>query len=140
MVLLNLPASMQAQGPEKIRFKKDLQYIYFFQKAAQSDTIIKNKTDVFYLLVPDSLKAHLIIASENACISKLTNDSLVLCKYLPGLRYEQYYLLSDEEQVWKYRSGINGAAVVPREKILIQFLDKRTNKVIFENSFVAIPN
>jgi hypothetical protein len=137
--LLCVFAGMRAQEPEKIRFKKDLHYIYFFQKGAKTDLILSDKSDVFYLLVPDSLKPHVLIATENAELILQKNDSLVICKYLPGLRYEHYYQIIDEQKtdVYRFKVGVNGAAVAPREKILIQFFDKRTGKLIFENWFIA---
>jgi hypothetical protein len=138
-LLLFVFAGMQAQAPKKIKFKKDLHYIYFFQKGAKADVIVPGKSDEFYLLVPDSVKPHILIASENAELILQKNDSLVICKYLPGLRYEHYYQIVEEfvPESYRFKVGVNGAAVAPREKILIQFFDKRSGKLMFENWFIA---
>ena len=104
-IFLLFCAVLSAQDPEKIRFKKESQFIY----------------------------------SENAALILQKNDSLVLCKLLPGMRYEHFYR-RDEENKFRYKAGVNGASVIAPGEVLIQFTDKRNNAVLFENRFLCPKN
>ncbi len=131
--------SLCAQDTRSIRFRKTQDLIYFFQKTQSSDSLVQGKNDLFYLLVPDTLKPFVSITVENAQLILQDNDSLVLCKHLPGIRYEHYYQ-RDMEQKLTYKVGVNGAAVVGAEEVVIDFTDKRTGLVIFTNRFRYRPN
>lgn len=132
LLTAGLPAF--GQDTKRLKLKKDRNAIYFFQKGTASNQLLEGQNDVFYLLVPDSLKPNIIINAENAELVQQSNDSLVLCKVLPGIRYEHYYRL-DAERKFRYVVGVNGASVVAPPLILIQFTDKRTGIIIFENRF-----
>lgn len=134
-----LSNQLSAQEPDKFRFSKDRHPIYFFQKGTSSSVLIPGKTDLFYLLVPDSLKPYLLITSENADLVLQKNDSLVRCQLLPGIRYEHYYRRDDKRQLI-YTIGVNGASVIPHKEVLIQFIDKRTDVLIFKNTFTVREN
>jgi hypothetical protein len=138
-IFLLFCAVLSAQDPEKIRFKKESQFIYFFQKQNASSLLVPGKNDLFYLLVPDTLKPFLVISSENAALILQKNDSLVLCKLLPGMRYEHFYR-RDEENKFRYKAGVNGASVIAPGEVLIQFTDKRNNAVLFENRVLCPKN
>src|SRR4051812_35227807 len=127
------------QTPRKLRFEKDRSLIYFFQLGAPSDTITKEKTDRFVLLVPDSMKEQVRIDLDNAKIQAI-KDSLVTLMYLPGLRYEAIYArpyspLGSPVEKPVLNVQINGAAQLERKKIRVQFIDRRNNKLILENQF-----
>ena len=130
---------VSAQESRSLRLKKNRDLIYFFQKTQSSDSLVQGKNDLFYLLVPDTLKPFVSITVENAQLILQDNDSLVLCKHLPGIRYEHYYQ-RDLEQKLTYKVGVNGAAVVGAEEVVIDFTDKRTGLVIFTNRFRYRPN
>jgi hypothetical protein len=155
--LLSVVFSAQAQEPQKIRFAKDKKYIYFFQTGKKADTLKTAEDYSFYFLVPDSLKRFIVLQSENANFVITSNDSVVHCNYVPGIRYETFYsqvagdlgnnpIADNLEKGLNYkfkpktenlvlRCGANGAAVVAPKKIQIEIVDIRNDKIILQNVF-----
>jgi hypothetical protein len=138
--------SYSAWAQETIRFGKDHSLVYFFQKGQSGDTLIKHKNDLFYLLVPDSLKPHIFIFVENGRLLTTGNDSLVRFDFLKGLNYESSYFPEELEtgkpgrpaqKKWVLKSVINGTA--PGNKIVIRVLNRREDKVLMENVFYYQP-
>lgn len=133
---------LRAQTTETLHIKKDLFLIYFFQKGVKSDTVLKNKTDLFYLLVPDSLMGHVSVFVENGLLRLTENDSLVRLVYLQGLNYESVYRKEEpgndnvKLQRRDLKSWINGTPSVDIEnRLVIRIVDHRGNKPIVENTF-----
>jgi len=131
-----------AQNPEKIKFQKNSTLIYFFPKGANKDSIVKNSNDLFYLVVPDSLKKHIVVYVENGKLIKTTNDSLVKLNYMQGLKYESQFVISEVaespkkiKKEFELISLINGASSYEKNKILIQIINKKEEKVVIENVF-----
>lgn len=131
-----------AQKPEKIKFQKNSTLIYFFPKSENKDSIVKNSNDLFYLVVPDSLKKHIIVYVENGKLVKTTNDSLVKLNYMQGLKYESQFVISEVTEApkkikkeFELISLINGASSYEKNKILIQIINKKEEKVVIENVF-----
>lgn len=131
-----------AQNPEKIKFQKNPSLIYFFPKGANKDSIVKNSNDLFYLVVPDSLKKHIVVYVENGKLVKTTNDSLVKLNYMQGLKYESQFVISEVTEApkkikkeFELISLINGASSYQKNKILIQIINKKEEKVLIENVF-----
>jgi hypothetical protein len=130
---------------ETIRFRKDRSQIYFFQKGRPGDTIIKNQNDLFYLLVPDSLKPHIFIFVENGRLLTTGNDSLVRFYFLKGLNYESSYFHEEAEtgkpgrpaqKKWVLKNAINGTAPAGQgNKIVIRIWNRREDKMLMENVF-----
>ena len=123
--------------------------VYFFQKGVKSDTIHSDKNQVFYLVIPDSLKNEIVLDVENGLLSKLTNDSLVKFTYLIGLRYECGFRLEESKadpqkdkrttEKVGYYTLINGTTEIPKNKIRILAKIKKTNAVVFEALYWYLP-
>lgn len=140
-----------AQTIQKIHLKKDAAAFYFFQKGKASDTIFIGKTDVFYLLLTDSLKEKLNIEIKNAQLLTDKNDSLVLLKYMPGINYLHKFLPQDEDiiQIELKHNGknklqlvplINGANEIKKNKIEILFIDKISKNIFAEFIYYSPDN
>ena len=136
--------NITAQNPEKIKFQKNSTLIYFFPKGANKDSIVKNSNDLFYLVVPDSLKKHIVVYVENGKLVKTTNDSLVKLNYMQGLKYESQFIINEVlsdanpkilKKKFEMISLINGASSYEKNKILIQIINKTEEKVVIENVF-----
>ena len=141
-----------SQNPDIIRIKKDKGYVLFFQKGSRSDTLLKNRNNLFYMLVPDSLKANVLFSVENGQLIKTTNDSLVQLNYLPGLSYEYKYILKIEGQSTifyksnlpknlrtkqgQYETLINGTSDFEEGKIRVQIRNTISSKLIDEFTFL----
>ena len=117
-------------------------FIYFFPKGANTDSVVKNSNDLFYLVVPDSLKKHIVVYVENGKLVKTTNDSLVKLNYTQGLKYESQFVISEVAEApkklkkeFELISLINGASSYEKNKILIQIINKKEEKVVIENIF-----
>lgn len=142
--------ALSAQPVEKIHFAKDESLIYFFQKGPAGDTILKNKSDLFYLLVPDVLKPDISILVDNGRILATGNDSLVRVEFIKGLRYESMYTLREEDQPTAKKKApkvkrilstfINGTAPEGRENIMvISIVNRKEEQTVFGNVFYYKP-
>lgn len=136
--ILQIPAQIQ----NKISFKKNSNFIYFFQKGNYEDTLTNSQGTVFYLLVPDSLKPYVSIQVENAQLLKTNQDSLVEVKYMKGMNYESIYILDEvpskakkTKQPFEFKTLVNGVNTRRPEEIEIQFVDKREKNVLLKNTF-----
>lgn len=116
----------------------------FFQKGAKSDTILKGKNDLFYLMVPDSLKGMVTLDIENGRLTPTSNDSIVRLEYLKGLRYESSYLRQPDEnstlsksrtEKLVFKPQINGASEFPEERIKLRIVFKGKENEAFERVF-----
>lgn len=133
-----------AQTPEKIKFQKNSSLIYFFAKGAKADSVIKNTNDLFYLVIPDSLKKFITVYVENGKLIKTINDSIVKLNYMQGLKYESQFIINEVpgdanskslKKKFDMISLINGASSYQKNKILVQIINKKEEKVVIENIF-----
>lgn len=133
-----------SQTPGKIKFQKNSDLIYFFSKNSNTDSVVKNKSDIFYLVVPDSLKRFVTVYVENGKILKTTNDSVVKLNYMPGLKYESQYVINELrdgdskgfKRVFELISLIDGPSSYQKNKILVKIINKKEEKVVIENIFL----
>ncbi|MCE3226889.1 MAG: hypothetical protein K0S32_1440 [Bacteroidetes bacterium] len=136
---------MNAQPLKKIKVKKNqTKVVYFYQKGLKSDTIVKSKNDLFYLLLSDTLKDHIIIQIENGQLQKTANDSLFRLVYIRGINYESSYtktlIVLDEMEAhpkkrYDFKTAVNGTSSAPANEIHIQFKVKNMVKPLLENVF-----
>lgn len=133
-----------SQTPGKIKFQKNSNLIYFFSKNSTTDSVVKGNTDVFYLVIPDSLKRFVSVCVENGKLLKTTNDSLVKLNYMPGLKYESLFVIKESEdpvdkklkKEFEFISLINGSSSYTKNKMLIQIVNKKEEKVVIENTYI----
>jgi hypothetical protein len=134
---------LPAQRPAKLKFKREGQF-YFFKKGSPADTVIRNVSDQFYLLVPDSLKPWISVRIDNARVTSTKNDSLLQLKYLPGMRYELLYTASDSSfrpveaggrAKLQARCLVNGASQIPKNKVKIEIRNMKEENSLLINEF-----
>ena len=132
-----------SQSTEKLKFKKNYSLIYFFQKGGKRDTLEKNKGDVFYLLVPDSLKPIISLYVENAQLLATSNDSLYRLHFVKGIKYESLYTLKElvntgniSQEKFEFKTLVNGISVFSENKIKVQIFNRKLNELVLENSFL----
>lgn len=142
-LLFTITHQLAAQKIERIFVKKDKKQFYFFPKYTFSDTIIPTKTDVFYLVLSDSLKMNSIVQTQNAQLQKGNNDSVVVLKYLQGINYIHKYIANADEVIdtskirknkliLDFTAMIDGPSALPQNKIKISFVDKFSGKTYAE--------
>ncbi len=138
-----LSGSISSQTPQKIKFQKNSSLIYFFPKA-KTDSVISLSNDLFYLVIPDSLKKSSAIYIENGKMIRTNNDSIVQLNYMPGLKYESLYVIKESKDLvnnklkkeFEFISLINGSSSYPKNKMLIQVVNKKEEKVVIENTYI----
>lgn len=132
-----------SQTLQTIKFQKNSSFIYFFPKE-KTDSVISASNDLFYLLVPDSLKRSIAVYIENGKMTRSNTDSLVQLKYMPGLKYESLYVIKESKdpsdkklkKEFEFISLINGSSSYAKNKILIQIVNKKEEKVVIENTYI----
>ncbi len=115
---------------QKIKIKKHDNSFYFHQAGIKNDTVIKFKTDLFYVKLPDSLKHSLIIYVENAQLISTKNDSLFQLIPIRGMKYS----LSQPDS--SFVTLLEGACTASKN-INIQVYNKQTDKIILQNKFIT---
>ncbi|MBX3164281.1 MAG: hypothetical protein KF900_07345 [Bacteroidetes bacterium] len=131
---LLFPLFSFSQETQTFYFKKENPFL-FFQKGAKSDSIIKNQNDVFYLIVPDSLKKSISILVENGQIHATNNDSLVKLNYLFGLKYESLFQKNAATDKPELKTFINGGTNYLKQTITLEITDTKTGTLLLKNSF-----
>jgi hypothetical protein len=126
------PSAATTPQQQLLRFRKEKQLL-FFQAGAASDTIGRNYGDLFYLVVPDSLKDMVYIGVENGRLTGTASDSLVRLHFMPGVAYESRYYQSDKS--WELKSLINGATELQRDMVRIIVYHRLRGRMI-ENRFI----
>ncbi|MEO6302894.1 MAG: hypothetical protein ABIP51_06960 [Bacteroidia bacterium] len=141
---LFIAGTITAQTTQKIKFQKTSNLIYFFLKNNTKDSVLSKTNDLFYFVVPDSLKKTTVVFIENGQLLKTSNDSIVRLNYMPGLKYESQFVINEIPQTggskslkreFNMISLINGATASQKNKINIQVVNKKEDKVLIENSF-----
>ena len=127
-ILLLFSLSSSAQYALKVK-KEDNRFL-FFQKGLKSDTLIKNKTDVFYIKLPDSLKQNIQIFLKNGQFVKTNNDTLYRLIQIPGMKYSH----SKTDSV--FNTLLEGNCT-PSKNISVEFINTKTQKVFLKNIFIA---
>lgn len=145
LILFFLCGKFYSQTVEKIKFKKDKSLIYFFQKGTKSDTLLASRENFFYLVAPDSIKKNLSLEVENGQLMITENDSLVKLTYLPGFQYESFYTVKERKsgkktksEKFEFTTMVNGISILPKNKISISLINKKTGGLILENVFVYL--
>lgn len=115
-----------AQQSIKVR-RADNRFL-FFQTGAQSDTIARNKGDLFVLHFPDSIQHRLVVHLQNGQLIKTAGDSLFRLAYIPGMKYS----LSKPDTA--YLPLLEGICE-PSKTISIEVKDIPTRNVLLRNTF-----
>lgn len=136
---ISLTYSARAQINLNFEVRKENEPIYFFQKGEKRDTL--SKSNMFYLLVSDLLKKDVLIQTENAQIRLTENDSLIRIQYLPGMKYECWYMDTENSQSLSntnevvLASFVNGTSQLALGKIQIKISKKKSEEVLIQNTF-----
>lgn len=126
--ILFLLASYPVLAQQKIKIRHEDNRFLFFQTGAKSDTIARNKGDLFVVHFPDSIQHRLVIHLQNAQLVKTTGDSLFRLAYIPGMKYS----LSKPDTA--YIPLLEGICE-PSKTISIEVKDIATRRVLLYNTF-----
>ncbi len=120
--------SLVVQAQQKIKVRHEDNRFLFFQMGAKSDTIARNKSDVFVVHFPDSIQHRLVIHLQNAQLVKAAGDSLFRLAYIPGMKYS----LSKPDTA--YIPLLEGICE-PSKTISIEVKTIPARKVLLRNTF-----
>ncbi len=127
-ILLFISFSASAQYSLKVK-KEDNRFL-FFQKGIKSDTIIKNKSDLFYIKLPDSLKNNIQIFLKNGQFIKTDTDTLYRLIHISGMKYSH----SKPDSV--FNTLLEGNCT-PSKNISIEFINTKTQGAFLKNIFIV---
>jgi hypothetical protein len=115
---------------QNIKIKKEDNRFLFFQIGLKNDTIFRNKTDLFLIKFPDSLKTFIRIDIENAKFTKSKNANTFQLSYVLGMKYSHIFNDTILETL------VEG--VTQNSKIItISIKNIKTSKVLMSNKFIV---
>lgn len=127
-VLLLFSFYIHAQQIIKVR-KVDNRFL-FFQLGQQHDVLTKDKNDLFYIKLPDSLKYNLQINVENGHFTKTSNDTIFKLIPIKGMKYS--HTLIDTS----FQTLLEG--VCPASStIKLEIINVKNKKSLLQNKFLA---
>lgn len=121
-------STLAVHAQQKIKIRHEDNRFLFFQTGAKTDTIARNKSDLFRIHFPDSIQHRLVIHLENAQLIRTDNDSLFRLAYIPGMKYS----LSKPDTA--YIPLLEGICE-PSKTISIEIKNIPTRKVLLRNTF-----
>ncbi|MCD6019599.1 MAG: hypothetical protein K0S53_2720 [Bacteroidetes bacterium] len=127
-ILLLFSLSLKAQYTVKI--KREDNRLLFFQIGSKTDTIIRNKSDLFLLKLPDSLKNSIQIFLKNGQFIATNKDSVYRLRPLPGMKYSH----SKPDSV--FQTLLEGNCS-PSNIITVEFINTLTRRRILQNNFIV---
>ena len=127
-IFLFFSFTLKAQYTLKVK-REDNRFL-FFQLGQKSDTITKNKTDLFLIKLPDSLKTNIQIYLNNGQFIKTEKDSIYQLKPIPGMKYSH----SKPDSV--FNTLLEGHCN-PSKLIDIEFRNTLTQKPFLKNKFIV---
>ena len=119
-----------SKAQQKIKVKKEDNRFLLFKLGEQNEVITKDKSNLFFIKLPDSLKKDLVIVVENGRFSKTPNDTIF--KFLPikGMKYSHVF------QDTTFEVLLEGTCN-PSPTILMEVKNSKTKKTLLQNKFLA---
>jgi hypothetical protein len=130
LVIIFLLISCSINAQHNIKIKKEDNRFLFFQIGLKNDTIIKNKTDLFLIKFPDSLKTVLRMDIENAKFTKSKNANTYQLSYILGMKYS--HIIKDTI-IETLVEGVSQNSKI----ITISIKNIKTSKVLMSNKFIV---
>lgn len=144
VLLANFFATAIKAQPNVFYVKAGNEWVYFYKTGRKEDSILSKHNNQFRLVCKQQQKKNLLIHIDNARLMPSGNDSTVFAEYLPGLKYEAWFVQSEDSlsadgtlQKGKmvFTSFLNGTTQVDKNRIRIQIYLKKENELILENVY-----
>lgn len=142
--LLFLITKTYSQSGLKMKVRADNGLVYFYKKGAIADSVLTKHNNQFHLVCRERQKKNILIHIENARLMPSGNDSTVFAEYLPGLKYEAWFVPSEDSvgadgTLKKGKtfivSFLNGTTLLDRSRVRIQIYLKKENELVLENVY-----
>lgn len=122
--------SFCSQAQYALKVKKEDNRLLFFQVGTKNDTIIKNKTDLFFIKLPDSLKQNIQLFLKNGQFIKTDNDSVYRLVPILGMKYSH----SKHDTI--FNTLLEGSCP-PSKTITVAFINNLNQRCILKNIFIV---
>ncbi len=141
--IISLSLSAQERN-DKIKIRRSDSEFYFFQLGKKTDTISKNKNDLFFLQIPRSKRCDYKIEIQNGQLLKTKSDTVFKLVRLNNIDYIHYYedsvTTNKNSNIYsrcsKYKVAINGANNLNTpHNIQIKFINTSNDSIILINKF-----
>ena len=136
------PPASYSQENLKLVVRAENGPVFFYLKGEKKDSTVSKNNNLFYFVCQESKKKNLLFYIENARIKATDNDSLIRLEYLPGLKYEAWFVnandsteTKDQTEKWVLTSFLNGTSQVQKTQIKVQMHLKKQNEVLLENIY-----
>ena len=129
IIFLFFFCSINAQ--QNIKIKKEDNRFLFFQIEQKNDTLIKNKTDLFFIKFPDSLRTQLKIDIENAKFANSKNANTYQLTYVLGMKYS--HTIKKDTILETLVEGVTENF----KTITVSIKNIKTSKVLLSNKFIV---
>lgn len=119
------------------RIRKD-RPVYFYRMGDNSGPVVAGKSDMFVLLVHDSMKPSVVLDIENGRLENIGRDSVLRLQYLPGMRYEGVFTEKEgKNSVNKdtFISLVNGITSCHRDSVRISVYDKKKETKLMQDQW-----
>lgn len=122
--------SFSVKAQQKIKVKKEDNRFLVFKLGEENDRIIKDKSDLFFIKLPDSLKKDVAIFVENGRFSRTASDSIF--KFIPirGMKYSHTFI--DTSFVVLLEGVCN-----PSNTIFLEVKNNHTKKSLLQNKYLV---
>jgi hypothetical protein len=130
IVYIFLLISFSSYAQYSFKVKREDNRFLFFQMGAKNDTIIKNKSDLFLIKIPDSLKNNLHLFIKNGQFIKTDNDSVYRLIPILGMKY------SHSKQDTIFHTLLEGTCT-PSKTITIEFINNLNQRRVLQNKFIV---
>jgi len=126
--ILFLMIIISCKSQQIVKIKKEDNRLLFFQIGEKNDTIIKNKTDLFFIKLPDSLKNMIKINVENGKFFKSNGENIYKLTYIKNMKYSHTIKDTVLESLLE---GVSQNST----KISVTFKNVKTSQSILNNNF-----
>jgi hypothetical protein len=130
LIIFFIFGALYLKSQHHIKLKREDNRFLFYQIGIKNDTVLKNKTDLFYIKIPDSLSTHHKIMIENGKFNKTDNVNMYVLVPINGMQYSQTI------QDTVLETLVEG--ITNNEKIIgLTIKNTRTSEVILLNKFIV---
>ena len=122
--------SLLCEAQQKIKIKKEDNRFLLFKLGKQTDHIVKDQSDLFFIKLPDSLKNNLLVMVENGRFTQTTNDTIF--KFIPikGMKYSHAFRDTTFEVLLE-------GVCHPSNTIFLEVKNIKTKKSLLQNKFLV---
>jgi hypothetical protein len=130
LIFLYILCAFHLKSQHQIKLKREDNRFLFYQIGVKNDTILKNKSDLFFIKIPDSLSSYHKIMIENAKFNRTNKFNTYLLVPINGMQYSHTI---QDTLIETLVEGISSDS----KNITLTIKNTRTSKIILSNKFIV---